>query len=321
MNMFFYVVHGFGIHSELPLPELLADETAPPDIVIRRGAVDQRLGQGAATGSVWTAGLDEVCYHRANVGSCLIREGRQIIVDVAAGADQRLLHHLILSVALGIAMHQSGRVVLHASAVSLGDRAVLFVARSCGGKSTTAAALHAWGYGLVADDVVAVHVPETEAPLVFPAFAEIRMCSEAAAFLGYDSRRLSPVHSLDERLRYRDGETFRNRPLSPAAVYILAAGTREVIEPLRPREAFLELVRYTQPTLTEMLAATGTAPVHFHRCARLAQCVPVRRLTRRMHLEALGGVRLAVEEDLSALLADEAPFRSPGSPPPSRVAQ
>ena len=88
INMFSYVVHGLGIHSELPLPELLADETAPPDIIIRRGAVDQRSAQGAATGSVWTAGPDEVCYHRAGVGSCLIRGGRRIIVDAAAGRNK-----------------------------------------------------------------------------------------------------------------------------------------------------------------------------------------------------------------------------------------
>ena len=123
------------------------------------------------------------------------------------------------------------------------------------------------------------------------------------------------MHPLDERLVYRDGETFLNRPLSPAAVYILAEGTREEVEPLRPREAFLELGPVYAADAHGHALGHGDGPGAFSPVRRLAQCVPVRRLTRRMHLESLSGVRLAVEDDLSALLADEAPSGRPGARP------
>ena len=55
-------------------------------------------------------------------------------------------------------LQQRGYLVLHASAVAAGGTAVAFLGHAGWGKSTTAAALYAQGYGLVTDDVLAVEM-------------------------------------------------------------------------------------------------------------------------------------------------------------------
>jgi hypothetical protein len=309
-NMFQYKACGLGIHSELPLYELVENDAAGEDIIIQVGRVDynscvQKDGWNLA----WAADSNGVVVYWEGVGACWVKDGREITIDACNGSDTWRVCHLILGVGLGIAMHQRGRVVLHASAISLTDRAILFVAKSCGGKSTTAAAFHSWGYGIVADDLVVVDVPEVGDPRVLPASRQIKVCPPAMTFLDYDARTLSSLLPHDERLAYQEVETFRTSPLSPLVIYILAEGMEESVEPLRPRQALLEIIRYTQPIVTEILAETGTAAGHFQHCGRLANRVAVHRLNRRMDLLALHGLKRIIEDDLSKLLAEEIPTR------------
>jgi hypothetical protein len=54
---------------------------------------------------------------------------------------------------LTVALHLKGAVLLHASAVDLGGKAIVFAGASGSGKSTTAAILHREGYRVLSDDV------------------------------------------------------------------------------------------------------------------------------------------------------------------------
>jgi hypothetical protein len=153
----------------------------------------------------------------------------------------------------------------------------------------------------VADDVVALDVREGQGPSVLPGFPRLKVCPRAAAFLGYDCQDLASLQPYDERLVYQDALAFSHTPLPRAAIYVLAEGVDEGVEPLRPREAFLELVRHTRLMVAQVIEATGSASGHFRQCGRLAGCVPVRRLARRMSLPALPDLKRVLGEDLSRL--------------------
>ncbi|WP_422075348.1 HPr kinase/phosphorylase [Tranquillimonas rosea] len=83
-----------------------------------------------------------------------------------------------MSAGPGTATDRPGSLVLHASCVALGDRAVLIRGASGSGKSTLALALLARGAALVADDRCALEVRGgrllAEAPPTIPGIVESR---------------------------------------------------------------------------------------------------------------------------------------------------
>ena len=79
----------------------------------------------------------------------------------------------------------------------------------------------------------------------------------------------------------KDGFPQNSLPLRH--LYVLAKGSNPEIEPLRPIDAFLELVRHSYPT--RMLQPGGVS--HFLKCTNLAKKVPISRLRNDYSLSSL----------------------------------
>src|SRR5205085_11497996 len=105
----------------------------------------------------FAVGANGEIYERfADAGAFLMRAGREIVVDPAEGVSGDVLRLYLLGPVLALALHQRGWLMLHASAVAMGQQAVAFLGGSGWGKSTMAGVLHQRGHALVADDFVAV---------------------------------------------------------------------------------------------------------------------------------------------------------------------
>ena len=297
--MYSYVAYGLGIQSELPLPELGVGEAAP-DVVLRLGKVDRTPLELDAQGDGFWATADEACRSLANVGTCLVWRGREIIVDPVPGADERVLRLSILGPAFALLLHQRGRFVLHASAVESAGGAVAFTGGSGWGKSTLAAALHARGCALVADDLTAIAV-SPECSTVFPGFPQLKLWPEAVASLGEAPEALPQIHpDFDKRARRAiRGFSYRRLPLR--RIYLLGEGPGPTIEPLQPHEALIALMPhwYGFRFGDRLLQVGDAAASHFRQCATLANSVSVHRLIRPRQLRALGDVVSLVEGDLA----------------------
>jgi hypothetical protein len=188
---------------------------------------------------------------------------------------------------------------LHASAVALDGGAVAFLGGPGWGKSTLAAALYARGHGILADDVTAVDA-DAGSPMVFPGFPQLKLWPEAAAALGDAPETLPRIHPMLEKRARPAGRGFPEAPLPLRRIHVLARGPAHEIEPLRPQEALLELVRHSY--CARLLQALD-ARRHFLHCARLANCVPVCRLKGERSLSALPDLAHLVEEDLGRTVA------------------
>lgn len=201
--MFSYTAYGLGIHSILPLPELVPAETAAADVVIRLGEVELPPPQdGNARDYAWvTSGAVGLFWE--NVGAFLVREGREVIVQPAPQSREQVLRLLLLGPILTVLLRQRGFLVLHASAVAVNGAAVGFLGASGSGKSTTTAAFHVHGYELVTDDVTAITLT-AEAPLVVAGFPQLKLWPDAVAFFGYDPTTLPQLYpNADKRLSQR----------------------------------------------------------------------------------------------------------------------
>ena len=298
-NEFSYSCYGLGILSVLPLPELVAEERAP-DVKVYTDRVGRSPSRASAAGVHFCGTPGEAYLAYDEIGAFLVREGREVIVEPDQGVEERVLRLCILGPVMALLLHQRGLLVLHASAVAINGGAVAFLGERGWGKSTTAAAMHARGHGLVADDVVALDVGDTGNPMVRSGFPQIKLWPDAVVSLGVAPETLPQLHPQFEKRARRVARGFSHEPLPLRRIYVLAEDTRQKIEPLKPQEAFVELVRHSRATrFTRLLEVTGTASLHFRQCARLANCVPVCRLKRPRSLSALPALVESVENDLA----------------------
>lgn len=280
--MITYHVFGFDLASAISLPELLPVKSAVrPDVSIRLGQVEEI--QANVDGTDHYAGHASTIFSYRGVARFLVRNGNEIVVEPAAHADQTLMRVCLLGPVLAALVHQRGLLVLHASAVSIGDRASVFLGGKTWGKSTLAACLASRGNDVVADDVVAVDT--SGRPRVFPGVPQLKLWPTAAEALGLDPHRLPRSQPGLEKRAYRIHERFARDAVELERVYVLDVGDRLQIDSLDRREAFTELVSHSY--FVKFLAGFGTSIIHFKQCTELVKAVPVFRIIRPRTLTQL----------------------------------
>ena len=191
---FLYLVSGLSMRSDVELPSAIgaARPAQGPEVTIAAGRVPEHLdgtAHGAArTGLDWEAAGERFLLRVAGTGRFLITGGREILYrtepDYAAGD----LPLYLLGTCLAVLLHQRGCLVLHASAVAVGGRAVLFCGPSGAGKSTVAALLCRHGYALLNDDTCRL----LPSPAGFAVAADGRMLKlweNSIAHLALDAQR------------------------------------------------------------------------------------------------------------------------------------
>ncbi|MFQ5849218.1 MAG: serine kinase [Candidatus Binatia bacterium] len=292
--MYSYIGYGLGIRSTLPLPELI-DGEAVADVNVRLGRVDHLPSGVAVEGSYFRATTGETQLFWEDVGTIQVQGRTEIIADPVPGVEESLLRLVILGPVFAALLQQRKLLVLHASSVAIPGGAVAFLGGKGWGKSTLAAALYSRGWGIAADDVSAVHVG-TGCPTVLPGFPQLKLWPDAAVSLGHALETLPRLHSQLGKRAHRVDRGFPQAPLSIRRIYVLARGMAQEIEPLRPQEAFVELVRHSYCV---RLLQAGEASSHFLQCASLANNVTIRRLRTHQSLSMLPDLAGLVEEDIA----------------------
>lgn len=289
-----YLAYGIHLKSELALPELTGPigETAGVPAVVRRARIDGRPADarpggvrfaplGGGTGLYWS-----------RIGVIVIRDGTEILVDPDPGADEAALQPFLLGPALGVLLHQRGRLILHASAVRMRGGAVAFAGSSGSGKSTTAAALHARGLDLVTDDLLVLDPDAAGDVAVYPGFPLLRLWPEATKVTVGEGAHVPPG-SVPAKVAWPARPAVTDAPLPLACLYVLSPDVRTAVEKLPGQTALLEVLRHAY---CASLVDDASRPAHFLRCARVVQHVPIYRLARPDSLAALPAVVALVQD-------------------------
>ncbi|MBE9039889.1 hypothetical protein IQ235_03670 [Oscillatoriales cyanobacterium LEGE 11467] len=296
--MYNYTAYGLGIRSDFKLPGLIpGDSTA--DAAIRRGEVDRTPSQTQTSEDLLLrVNPTEVCYASPNLGAVSVRQGKEIIVDAHPNINERVLGQFIVGLPLPMLLHQRKLLVLHASAVSVGGRAIAFLGQSGQGKSTTAATLHQRNHPLVTDDALVIQLDGTSDAVVFPSYPQLRLWPQLVTSLGETPENLPTVFPDTEKRSRSVDRGFCARSLPLERIYVLNVGDRMSIEPLEPTVAFQAIMGQSYPT-TEISKAMGLAEVKFGQCIELIRRVRVCQLTRMRDLSALSELARAIEEDMA----------------------
>jgi hypothetical protein len=294
-----YVAYRMLVESELPIPEM---ETAPeteaaPDVIIRFGRVDRTRPESAVVGINGWATAQEVLLQFQGSGAFLIREGREIVIERDPGASDASVRVLLTGPALGVLLHQRGYLILHASCVARDGVAIAFAANSGTGKSTLAAAFISRGFGLIADDIVAIDTEAQDAPTISPGFLQMKLSRESARSIGVDWDDLIDLGLEKEKRGHRSQGVLMQASLPLRRIYLPADDTCESIEPLSAQNSFGQVVNHSYALA--ILSQTHTQSKHLRQAARVATAVPVCKLRRRRSLELLPQVVKMIERDLA----------------------
>ncbi|MFC1661492.1 hypothetical protein ACFL3S_08595 [Gemmatimonadota bacterium] len=316
-HMPLYAYAGLTLSSTDPLPglEALNDEAGDviPDFVFC--PLETPPPEPAAADWVhhWRTAADDLTLSLARTGQgfflrfpsladfVVSADGRQIEGWRAPDANEATLHHLLLDQALPRCLSHQGRVVLHASAVSMDGRAVAFAAETGLGKSTLAASLHRSGSPLLTDDglVVASGASDTSGTSALPLCSGLRLYPASAATLFPESPPGETMAHYSDKARVdvvRDGAVER---LELAAVFILApppaerGGCPVEVEPLSQRDACIEIIRHS---FQLDVSDTDRAARLLDEAAEVARNVPVFSLTYPRDFSCLPAVHASILE-------------------------
>jgi len=295
-----YRCYGLLVGSEMPLPDLGRDlrssvgTHARTDVTVRRAALDPApetatrlpLGLWRAPGVI---GLDV-----PGTARLVVRDGREILVDAAPGADPSTVRLFVLGTAMGALMMQRGHLVLHGNAFRVGDACAVVVGRSGAGKSTLAAEVLRRGHEVLSDDVV----PVDPAGNALPGYPRIKLWDDAVARLGLDSNGLDRVVTSVEKFQLPISRPCTD-PLPLRWIYVLERhqGPELVVRPVGGAESFSLLHEHTYRN--ELLAGADVLRDHLVQCSRLAGTARISRVTRPAATMSAEATADAILEDIA----------------------
>jgi hypothetical protein len=213
----------------------------------------------------------------------------------AAETNEETLHHLLLDQVLPRVIAHSGRLVLHAGAVQVDDRAIAFIGETGSGKSTLTASFHTASYSLLSDDGL-ILTADDGCVLTMPTYPSLRLWPDAVSGVFTQPPALTPMahYSTKQRIVVDDAATAVNQPLPLAALYMLAqeAGAGGVgITRLSARDACMAIIRNAfQLDPTDHTSASGLLAA----AGNVAQRVPAFTLSYPRDFPSLPAVHAAI---------------------------
>lgn len=212
------------------------------------------------------------------------------------GVSEGTIQHLYLNQVLPLVLSKLGKRVFHASAVEVGEDAVVFAAASGRGKSTLAASFAVNGFRFLTDDGLLLQ-PAGDGYEVLPSHPSIRLWADSEEALIQPGTRTAPAVSFTSKARFLAGEQVRfcDQPRPLRRVYFLGDGSAETVtfERLRPAEALVEWVKHS--FLLDIEERSRLA-WHFEQVASLAELPIHYRLDYPRQYAALAQVRAAIIE-------------------------
>jgi hypothetical protein len=220
---------GLRVRSTHPIPFALASGEGTPDVIATFGSMPEWLERTAIEPSPLER--DESPYALSRAGEAYVldySDATRILVTNAAvwmtwrdplNFDDACTY--LVGSAFALLLRLRGAACVHASAVSIGGRAVAVAGPSGSGKSTIAAALVRRGATLIAEDLLPLTMRDGLI-LAIPSYAGIRLWPEAVAMLMH-SREALPVISptWDKRILEVDASQCASTPQPLSAVVFL----------------------------------------------------------------------------------------------------
>jgi hypothetical protein len=296
-----YQVFGGALRSDIEFPELRLIESDAPSWTLRSAALVPDMTAATLLGEAEVIPGCQVRLFRHDAGFRFVFDdtgifditngGTEITWSKGPNFEDSWVRADITGRVLAVAMHASGHLCLHGSAVATGAGAIAFLAPKFHGKSTLALALTRAGAKLLTDDVLPVS-PRTPVQAV-PGVHQVKLWQDTAAHFGVDADRPALRPGSKHLLHDFDDSMLSNDRAPLAAIYLLSPVIVEEgeVAPTISRTRMhavpsaLALVRHS--IMGSMLSGFE-AQIVIDRATTIAEAVPVYQLTVAAGMERIG---------------------------------
>ena len=296
-----YQVFGGALRSDIEFPELRSIDSDEPSWTLRSTTLVPDMSAPTLLGEAEVIPGCQVQLFRHDAGFRFVFDdtgsfdithgGRDIAWSSGPNAEDSWVRADITGRVLAVALHASGHLCLHGSAVATGAGAIAFLAPKFHGKSTLALALARAGAKLLTDDVLPVH-PHTPVQAV-PGVHQVKLWQDSAIHFGVDADRPAPRPGSKHLLHDFDDNMLSNHRTPLAAIYLLspiiveAGAAAPTISRTRMTAvpSALALVRHS--IMGSMLSGSE-AQLVIDRATTIAEAVPVYQLTVAAGMERIG---------------------------------
>lgn len=252
-----YRLHGLTLDSQIPLPDEAAD-TRPPDIVAtledHEPVPDRTEGLepiaemiyfGTRLYTIFDVPEGALVRISGMVDFLLDPEASTIRAMPDADIDQEVLGLFLSGTALSTLMTLQGLCVLHASAVEVDGRAVVFAGLGAMGKSTCAALACAIGASLITDDVLVVDLEEK--PICRRGTSRLRLRQTSSGIVDSMESVLKKWTTIDGRTAVRLPSSMERVPISAVVIPMPKRDTDTLsVERPEPTLAVADLLQFVR---------------------------------------------------------------------------
>ena len=241
--------------------------------------------------------------HWSFVGAFRIDHPGEVLIEPHEGVSDHQVSQAFLGLVISLVLERKGLLCLHASAVSVANRAAIFLGDKGAGKSTTNGALLARGHTPLTDDLVATDYSggEAQPPLVRPGFSAMKLWPDSLAALDLpeqDGDRL--VHPSVTKMQKRMPAPLAHAPVPMGALFVLRRKqdvTAAHVERLPPHLALQMVLRFTfMARYGETRLGRDHLAAHMRRCGTIVAQVPVYFLWIPRDLARLNELARTIEE-------------------------
>jgi hypothetical protein len=218
---------GWRVASAILLPDLAPwrGDDRVPDLTIVFGSTPETLPGGVLVAACIAVGLDGSClFTLRGFGRFLITGGTRVVVETFREVSEGELRVFLFGTVLSIVAHQRGLLPLHASAVRIGEGAVVLMGPSGAGKSSLASALARRGHVFLADDVAVIDTGRSEGPCLLPAFSCAKLWQDTVDSFGLDCAGLTENRPGQRKYHFplsMGAAPFPQEPLPLHAIMVL----------------------------------------------------------------------------------------------------
>lgn len=224
--------------------------------------------------------------------------------------DEQLIDTCLFGQVLSLWFELQGSLMLHASCVDIGGKAVLFLGGEGGGKTSLAVAFVRAGYPLISDDLVRINAAED----VFTAdasYPQVKMTEEQLAyFLAGGESNVKQLRRYFDKYWVPLGDNglsgeFCSTQRPVARIYVLDRNETDTgaynaaFQDLLSKEALIALIRGC--FLGRIVDATGLQGKRIENMARLVENVPIRRVRYPNGYQYLAKVVRAITNDVKSV--------------------
>ena len=195
-----YQIFGLNVASEFHLSKLNSYPfDTPADVVIKstKDAID--IQTGVKLGKFSQISPDDYFLDVPQVAKYYVQNGHTINIDKNDSASDLHIQAFLFGTIFANVLQYHGYLVLHGSAIQVGDKAVIFSGESGTGKSTTAAAFIKRGYSLLTDDVVVLSPHKDGSFSLVSGPPRLKLWQSAIDKLGVTTDQMVPIaNKLDK---------------------------------------------------------------------------------------------------------------------------